>query len=97
MLAKKYIVDIGYIVSIHCIYNKNQIFRLDKVKLLDSDFNVSSLDVDDFCLKRNDFIEKYNNKLTNESDTFVLSFDLDITDTFWRNNYSYYILQFKDL
>jgi hypothetical protein len=97
LLAKKYIVDIGYNVSIHCIHNKNQIFKLDKVKLLDSDFNVSSLDVDEFCLRHNDFIEKYNSKLTNESDTFVLSFDLDITDTFWRNNYSYYILQFKDL
>ena len=97
MLAKKYIADIGYSVSIHCIHNKNQIFKLEKVKLLDSDFNVSSLDVDEFCLKHNDFIEKYNNKLTNESDTFVLSFDLDITNNFWRNNYNYYILQFKDL
>lgn len=106
VMPKNYVAEAGYIVSL--FDKKNKIFKIDGIHLVDSNFVHKAIKLSSFISNYlgffNDFratkIDKNNSLFIDGMNSRFLSQSGDgfFSDpSFWRLEYEYYIVKFKDL
>ena len=92
------VFDIGYITSVFDVYRGDKIYKIDGVKIADTDFCIKNVTLSSFC--KNHYAYFKNAKKNYEKDEYlsVLSFNRIASYTcFWHSKFDYYILKFKSL
>lgn len=106
VMPKNYVAEAGYIVSL--FDKKNKIFKVDGIHLVDSNFGYKAIKLSSFISNYlrffNDFrvtkIDKNINLFIDGMNSRFLSPSGDgfFSDpSFWRLEYEYYIVKFKDI
>ena len=106
VMPKNYVAEAGYIVSL--FDKKNKIFKIDGIHLVDSNFGYKAIKLSSFISNYLGFFNDFRvTKLNKNSNLFIdgmnsrflsPSGDGFFSDTsFWRLEYEYYIVKFKDL
>lgn len=92
------VFDIGYITSVFDVYRGDKIYKIDGVKIADTDFCIKDVTLSSFCENHYDFFKKTKKNYEKDEYLRVLSFNRLATYTcFWNSKFDYYILKFKSL
>lgn len=92
------VFDIGYITSVFDVYRGDKIYKIDGVKIADTDFCTKDVTLNSFCENHYDYFKKARKNYEKDEYLSVLSFNRLATYTcFWNSKFDYYILKFKSL
>lgn len=92
------VFDIGYITSLFDVYKGDTIYKIDGVKISDTDFCTKDVTLSSFCENHYDFFKKAKKNYEKDEYLSVLSFNRVACYTcFWNGKFDYYILKFKSL
>ena len=92
------VFDIGYIASIFDVYRGDKIYKIDGVKIADTDFCTKDVTLSSFCENHYDYFKKAKKSYEKDEYLSVLSFNRIACYTcFWNSKFDYYILKFKSL
>lgn len=92
------VFDIGYIASVFDVYRGNEIYKIDGVKIADTDFCIKDVTLNSFCENHYDYFKKAKKNYEKDEYLSVLSFNRVACYTcFWNSKFDYYILKFKSL
>lgn len=92
------VFDIGYIASVFDVYRGDTIYKIDGVKIADTDFCTKDVTLSSFCEKHYEFFKKAKKNFKTDEYLRVLSFNRIACYTcFWNSEFDYYILKFKSL
>lgn len=92
------VFDIGYITSIFDVYRGDKIYKIDGVKIADTDFCIKNVTLSSFCKNHYDYFKKARKNYERDEYLSVLSFNRIASYTcFWNSKFDYYILKFKSL
>ena len=92
------VFDIGYIASIFDVYRGDKIYKIDGVKIADTDFCTKDVTLSSFCENHYNYFKKAKKNYEKDEYLSVLSFNRVACYTcFWNSKFDYYILKFKSL
>lgn len=92
------VFDIGYITSVFDVYKGDTIYKIDGVKISDTDFCIKDVTLNSFCENHYDYFKKAKKNYEKDEYLSVLSFNRVACYTcFWNSKFDYYILKFKSL
>ena len=92
------VFDIGYITSVFDVYREDKIYKIDGVKIADTDFCIKDVTLSSFCENHYDYFKKARKNYEKDEYLSVLSFNRIASYTcFWHSKFDYYILKFKSL
>lgn len=92
------VFDIGYITSLFDVYRGDKIYKIDGVKIADTDFCTKDATLSSFCENHYNYFKKARKNYERDEYLSVLSFNRIASYTcFWNSKFDYYILKFKSL
>ena len=92
------VFDIGYITSVFDVYRGDKIYKIEGVKISDTDFCIKDVTLNSFCENHYNYFKKAKKNYEKDEYLSVLSFNRVACYTcFWNSKFDYYILKFKSL